>query len=76
MNKVVSSVQEAIADVDDGAVIAIPGFFTCGVPRDLLWGLVEKGVKNLTLCCGCGPLVGAKDIAAPRVAAAASSKTR
>jgi 3-oxoacid CoA-transferase subunit A len=62
MNKVVSSIQEAIADVEDGATIAIPGFFTCGVPRDLMWGLVEKGVKNLTLCCGCGPLVGAKDI--------------
>ena len=62
MNKVVSSIQEAIADVSDGATIAIPGFFTCGVPRELLWGLVEKGVKNLTLCCGCGPLVGAKDI--------------
>ncbi len=63
MNKVVPSIQEAIADVQDGAVIAIPGFFTCGVPRDLLWGLVEKGVRDLTLCCGCGPLVGAKDIA-------------
>jgi 3-oxoacid CoA-transferase subunit A len=62
MNKVVSSIQEAIADVGDGATIAIPGFFTCGVPRELLWGLVEKQVKNLTLCCGCGPLVGAKDI--------------
>jgi len=37
MNKVVSSVQEAIADVEDGATIAVPGFFTCGVPRDLLW---------------------------------------
>jgi 3-oxoacid CoA-transferase subunit A len=68
MNKVVSSIQEAIAEVGDGAVIAIPGFFTCGVPRALLWGLVEKGVKNLTLCCGCGPLVGAKDIATALVA--------
>jgi 3-oxoacid CoA-transferase subunit A len=62
MNKVVSNIQEAIADVEDGAVIAVPGFFTCGVPRALLWGLIEKGVKNLTLCCGCGPLVGARDI--------------
>ena len=68
MNKVLSSVQEAIADVKDGASIAIPGFFTCGVPRDLLWGIIEKGVKDLTLCCGCGPLVGAKDIAAALVA--------
>ncbi|MDD5127900.1 MAG: CoA transferase subunit A [Dehalococcoidales bacterium] len=62
MNKVVSSVQEAVADIHDGAVIAVPGFFTCGVPRALLWALVEKGVKNLTLTCGCGPLVGASDI--------------
>jgi 3-oxoacid CoA-transferase A subunit len=68
MNKVVSSVQEAIADVQDGAVIAVPGFFTCGVPRDLLWGLIEKGVKDLTLCCGCGPLVGCTDIATALVA--------
>jgi 3-oxoacid CoA-transferase subunit A len=68
MNKVVSSIEEAIADVGDGATIAIPGFFTCGVPRELLWGLVSKGVKNLTLCCGCGPLVGAKDIAEALVA--------
>jgi 3-oxoacid CoA-transferase A subunit len=69
MNKVVPGIQEALADVQDGAVIAIPGFFTCGVPRDLLWGLVEKGVKDLTLCCGCGPLVGAKDVAEVLVAA-------
>lgn len=68
MNKVVSSIQEAISDVENGAVIAVPGFFTCGVPRDLLWGLIEKGVKNLTLCCGCGPLVGATDIAMAMVA--------
>ncbi|OGO38567.1 MAG: hypothetical protein A2147_11150 [Chloroflexi bacterium RBG_16_57_8] len=68
MNKVVSSVREAIADVEDGATIAIPGFFTCGVPRDLLWGLIEKGVRDLTLCCGCGPLVGATDIATALVA--------
>ncbi|MDD4859174.1 MAG: 3-oxoacid CoA-transferase subunit A [Dehalococcoidales bacterium] len=62
MNKVVSSVQEAVADIHDGAVIAVPGFFTCGVPRALLWALVEKGTRNLTLTCGCGPLVGASDI--------------
>jgi len=67
MNKVLPSVQEALADVKDGASIAIPGFFTCGVPRALLWGIIEKGVKDLTLCCGCGPLVGAKDIAAALV---------
>jgi len=30
--------------------------------------LIEKGVRNLTLCCGCGPLVGATDISAALVA--------
>lgn len=61
MDKVVSSVDEAIADIQDGAMIAIPGFFTCGVPRELLNALIRRGVKDLTLACGCGPLVGAND---------------
>jgi 3-oxoacid CoA-transferase subunit A len=59
VDKVVSSVEEAIADIPDGAMIAIPGFFACGVPRALLQALINKGVKDLTLTCGCGPLVGA-----------------
>jgi 3-oxoacid CoA-transferase A subunit len=61
MDKVISRIEDAIADVHDGAMIAIPGFFTCGVPRALLNALIKKGVKNLTLACGCGPLVGAKE---------------
>ncbi len=61
MDKVVASLEEAIVDVNDGATIAIPGFFACGVPRALLGALIKKGVKNLTLTCGCGPLLGAAD---------------
>ena len=61
MNKVIPSVEEAIADIEDGAVIAIPGFFAAGVPRVLLRALIVKGVKNLTLACGCGPLLGASE---------------
>jgi len=61
LNKVVPSVEEAIADIEDGAVIAIPGFFAAGVPRVLLRALIAKGVRNLTLACGCGPLLGASD---------------
>ena len=53
--------EEAIADVNDSATIAIAGFFACGVPRLLLRALIAKKVKNLTLTCGCGPLVGASD---------------
>jgi len=61
MDKVWSSVEEAIADVEEGATIAIPGFFAAGVPRVLLRALIAKGVKNLTLACGCGPLLGATE---------------
>lgn len=59
MNKVVPDIDAAIADIEDGAVIAIPGLFACGVPRDLINALIRKGTKNLTLTCGCGPLLGA-----------------
>ena len=61
MDKVLPSVDEAIADIKDGAMIAVAGFFTCGVPRALLQALIKKGTKNLTLTCGCGPLVGASE---------------
>lgn len=61
MNKVVATLAEAIADIGDGAVVAIPGFFTCGVPRALLRALIESGVRGLTLAAGCGPLVGASE---------------
>jgi 3-oxoacid CoA-transferase subunit A len=59
MNKVCGSAEEAIADICDGATIAIGGFFAAGVPRALLRALIAKGVKDLTLACGSGPLLGA-----------------
>ncbi len=61
MNKVLPSLEETIADIKDGVMIAIPGFFACGVPRALLQALIKKGTKNLTLACGCGPLLGAAE---------------
>jgi 3-oxoacid CoA-transferase A subunit len=59
LDKLFPSIDEAIADIKDGAMVAIPGFFACGVPRDLLQAIIKKGTKNLTLACGCGPLLGA-----------------
>jgi 3-oxoacid CoA-transferase A subunit len=59
LEKLYASIDEAIADINDGAVIAIPGFFACGVPRDLLQAIIRKGTRDLTLTCGCGPLLGA-----------------
>jgi 3-oxoacid CoA-transferase A subunit len=60
MNKVVCSMEEALAGIEDGATVAIGGFFAAGVPRLLLKALINKGVKNLTLACGSGPLLGAQ----------------
>jgi 3-oxoacid CoA-transferase A subunit len=59
MNKVCDSVEAAMADIEDGSTIAIGGFFAGGVPRILLRALIDKGTKDLTLCCGSGPLLGA-----------------
>jgi 3-oxoacid CoA-transferase subunit A len=61
LDKVIASTDEAIADIPDGAMIAIPGFFACGVPRALLQAVIRKGTKDLTLTCGCGPLLGAAE---------------
>ena len=59
MNKTFKTVEEAIADIKDGAIIGIGGFFAAGVPRTLIQGLIKKGTKDLTICCGSGPLLGA-----------------
>ena len=53
--------EEALAEIEEGAKIAIGGFFSAGVPRGLLRALIEKGTRGLTLCCGAGPMLGAID---------------
>ena len=47
MNKVVSSADEAIRDVFDGATIMIGGFGLCGIPENLIRALVHQGTKDL-----------------------------
>ncbi len=61
MDKVLPGIDEAVADIPDGAVIAVPGFFAAGVPRYLLRAIIKKGIRDLTLTCGCGPLLGAAE---------------
>ena len=61
MDKTVKNVEEALAGIENGATVAIGGFFAAGVPRILLKALIAKGVKDLTIACGSGPLLGAKD---------------
>jgi len=49
MDKVVSSADEAIRDVQDGAVIMSGGFGLCGNPENLIAAIHRKGVRNLTI---------------------------
>ena len=49
IDKRVTSVDEAIADVKDGATILMGGFGVSGLPENLIRALRDKGVKNLTL---------------------------
>ena len=48
MNKVVANAEEAVRDVQDGAVLMVGGFGLCGIPETLIEALAAKGVKNLT----------------------------
>src|SRR5690606_19467083 len=47
-NKVVANAEEAVKDIQDGAVIMLGGFGLCGIPENCISALVTKGVKNLT----------------------------
>jgi len=50
MKKVVKSAAEALerAGIKDGATIVLGGFGLCGIPENLILGLRETGVKDLT----------------------------
>jgi 3-oxoacid CoA-transferase subunit A len=48
MDKVVASAREAVADIPDGAVLAVGGFGLCGVPIKLIDALLEQGASGLT----------------------------
>jgi len=47
-NKVVNNAEEAIRDIQDGAVIMLGGFGLCGIPENCINALIKKGVTNLT----------------------------
>jgi len=49
MNKVVKNADEAIRDMQDGAVIMSGGFGLSGNPENLIDAIHRKGVKNLTI---------------------------
>ncbi len=51
IDKVVGSIEEAIADIRDGASIMFGGFAGVGIPTGLVVAIKNKGVKNLTVIC-------------------------
>jgi 3-oxoacid CoA-transferase subunit A len=48
MNKIVNSISEALEGITDNSTIMVGGFGLCGIPENLILGLRDKGVKNLT----------------------------
>jgi 3-oxoacid CoA-transferase subunit A len=48
MNKVVTTAEQAIHDIHDGAVIMLGGFGLCGIPENCITALVKKGIRGLT----------------------------
>jgi 3-oxoadipate CoA-transferase alpha subunit len=49
MNKIWPSLEEAVADVPDGASIMVGGFGDAGLPFALIDALVAQGAKDLTV---------------------------
>ena len=48
MNKIYNNAADAVADINDGAVLMLGGFGLCGIPENCIAALVKKGSKNLT----------------------------
>lgn len=48
MNKVYKNAEEAIAGINDGAVLMLGGFGLCGIPENCIAALVKKGPGQLT----------------------------
>jgi len=49
INKIVSTVAQAVADVNDGATVMIGGFGPAGQPAELIDSLIAQGAKDLTI---------------------------
>jgi 3-oxoadipate CoA-transferase, alpha subunit len=49
INKQISSVEEAVANVHDGATVMIGGFGEAGSPIELIHALIDQGAKDLTV---------------------------
>ncbi|GAA0720299.1 CoA transferase subunit A [Clostridium malenominatum] len=50
MNKLIT-LEESVSKVKDGMSIMVGGFLAVGSPCKIIDGLVEKGIKDLTIIC-------------------------
>ena len=51
-NKIVSSPEQAVADIFEGARVMVAGFAAPGTPQALVGAVLQKGVGGLTCICG------------------------
>jgi 3-oxoadipate CoA-transferase, alpha subunit len=49
IDKIVQSMADAMAGIEDGATVLIGGFGAVGQPNQLIDGLIEQGAKDLTI---------------------------
>ena len=49
IDKIVQSMADAMADIQDGSTVLLAGFGSVGQPNQLLDGLIEQGAKDLTV---------------------------
>src|SRR5919202_5236554 len=49
INKIVASMAEAMAGIQDGSTVLLGGFGAVGQPNALIDGLIEQGAKDLTI---------------------------
>jgi 3-oxoacid CoA-transferase subunit A len=55
MDKVIGSAAEAVADIPNGASLAVGGFGLCGIPQALIEAILDLGVVDLkTVSNNCG----------------------
>jgi 3-oxoacid CoA-transferase subunit A len=49
MDKTVPSADQAVADIQDGAILMAGGFGLCGIPENLIAALHRRGTRNLQI---------------------------
>ena len=49
INKIFLSLLDAVADIQDGAIVLVSGFGGAGMPNALIDALIEQGAKELTI---------------------------